>query len=110
MQQPLCHLYFLLVMEHVWSKYHDSQTSQLSALTRSVCNIQNELDATTAEEEQVLMNIELQAVIQMLIQCLATHLVPKGGHGKSDYHLILEDINKLVASIVIESTVSFVTP
>lgn len=95
MQQPLCHLYFLTVMEHVWSKHHNADTSQLNALTRSIFHIQKEIKATLAEEEVVVIHIELQAVIQMLIQHLAEHLNPEGIHGISDYQLVMENLNEL---------------
>lgn len=95
MQQPLCHLYFLIVMEHLWSKHHDSLTSKLSALVRTANNVEQELKAATMEEEVVLMWVELQAVIQTLIQHLAVHLDPKGIHGISDYQVVLKDLNKL---------------
>ncbi len=90
MQQPLCHLYFLVVMEHLWSKHH----SKVSDLTRNISYIQEELKSTTAKKEMVLIQVELQAVIQMLIQHLAVHLDPKGSYGISDYQAILEDLNK----------------
>ena len=95
MQQPLCHLYFLTVMEHLWSKHHNADTSQLNTLTRSIYNIKKEIETTTTEEEMVLVYIELQAVIQMMIQHLAIHLDPQISHGISDYRLVLENLNEL---------------
>lgn len=67
----------------------------MAALVRIACDIQQKLIVTT-NENAVLMHVELQAVIQMLLQHLATHLNPKGSHGISDYQLVLEDLNKLV--------------
>lgn len=94
MQQPLCHLYFLVVMEHLWSKYQSADTSMLIDLSRKVCQTQNIVDTTAEDDNMVLELIEHQAVLQMLIYILAIHLNPDTGHGVSDFQNFLDDINK----------------
>ena len=92
MQQPLCHLYFLTVMEHLWSEHHQSISSELSSLAEFAVSIQKTLE-TAADEEAVLLWIELQAVIQVLIQHLAWHFDPEFADRLSAVSEILEDIN-----------------
>ena len=94
MQQPLCHLYFLTVMEHLWSEHHyNPHTSKLSTLVRSAVNVQKALE-TAQGGEAVLLWVELQAVVQVLIQELALHLNPSQAHKLGDVQLIVEDLNK----------------
>jgi len=95
MQQPLCHLYFLTVLEHLWSEHHRTH-SKLSILVCSAKNIQKQLQDTAQEGETVLLQVELQAVVQLLIWQLALHLDPSQTQRLGDVQLILEDINKSV--------------
>ena len=92
MQQPLCHLYFFTVMEHLWSEHHQSISGDLSRLAQFAVSIQKTLE-TAADEEAVLLWIELQAVIQVLIQHLAWHFDPAHKERISAVSDILEDIN-----------------
>lgn len=92
MQQPLCHLYFLTVMERLSS---DSQCFTLSTLVRKATYIQNRLEAEEGGEA-VLLQLELQAVIQVLIQQLALHLHPSETDCLSDVVPVLDGINKSV--------------
>jgi hypothetical protein len=94
MQQPLCHLYFLTVMEHLSSAHHyNPHTSKLSVLLRSAVNIQKDLE-TAEGGEAVLLWVELQATVQVLIQELALHLNPAQSHKLGDIQLMMEDLNK----------------
>lgn len=83
MQQPLCHLYFLTVMEHLCS-----EENSLSSLVGVAIDVKKELE-TAVEGEAVLLSVELQAVIQALIQQLAKDFNP------SKIGSIMEELNKL---------------
>ena len=72
MQQPLAHLYFLTVLEHLQAQRH-----KLSGLVRIVNNITQHCTSPDTEEvERVLLWVELQAVVQVILQELAIHLNP----------------------------------
>ena len=90
MQQPLCHLYFLTVMEHL-SSAHDYNThgSKLSLLVRAAFSIQTQLE-TAEGGEALLLWVESQAVLQILIQQLALHLAT---YKLEDVQLVV-DVNK----------------
>lgn len=90
MQQPLCHLYFLTVMEHLCTEQH------IPILVQLPVDIQKKLEPGTVEEtEALLLWVEYQAVVQVLIQQLALHFIPSQTHKLSDVQLVVEDINKL---------------
>lgn len=91
MQQPLVHLYFLTVMEHLCSEH--PYTSRLATLVRSASNICKHLE-TAEKGEAILLWVELQAVVQVLIQQLAVHLDPTQPHKLGDVQLIIDDLNK----------------
>lgn len=70
MQQPLAHLYFITLLEHL-----QAQEYKLSDLVRVAKDITKQSTfAATEEVKRVVLWVELQAVIQVLIQNLATHL------------------------------------
>ena len=96
MQQPLSHLYFLTVMEHLLSRHHLKSSSKLDSLVRIGSSVYNQLE-TAQGGEAILLWVEFQAVIQVLIQQLAMHLDPSKPHRLGDAHLVLDDINKLVS-------------
>ena len=90
MQQPLAHLYFLTVLEHL-----QARDDMLSYLLR-VASIITQRCATLAsgEVESVVLWVELQAVVQLILQKLATHLTssePQTG----EVQTLAEDINRL---------------
>ena len=93
MQQPLCHLYFVTVMEHLWSKHCNVTHGRLSILVTVIRDKQKQLD-TAQGGEAVLLYIELQAVTQVLIQQLALHLDPSQMNRLGDVQPLLHDINQ----------------
>ena len=89
MQQPLAHLYFLTVLEHLQAEGH-----KLSALVRTANNISKLCTSpTVGDRESVLLWVELQAVVQMVLQQLATHLDPSEPHRMGEIQPLAEDIN-----------------
>ena len=93
MQQPLCHLYFLTVVEHLQSRRNRLEPSHLSGLVRTATSMQTHLE-TAETGEAVLLWVELQAVMQVLIQQLAEHLDPAQPHKVGDLQLVVDDINR----------------
>ena len=94
MQQPLCHLYFLTVMEHLSGQQsYNLHGSKLSLLVRSAVGVQKQLEVAEGGEA-LLLWVEFQAVVQVLIQQLALHLDPTVTHKLGDVQLIIDDINK----------------
>ena len=91
MQQPLAHLYFLTVLEHLMSESH-----KLSILLQKFKLIHRQATSqTTCDRDRVILWIELQAVIQVTAQQLALHLDPS----KLESHevlSVLNDINKIM--------------
>ena len=81
MQQPLCHLYFLTVLDHLLGKQRSKNSlqhlhSHLAGVIRMANSIKTSLE-TAVGGEAVLLQVELQAVTQVLIQQVALHLSPK---------------------------------
>ena len=95
MQQPLCHLYFLTVLEHLMASesYLHHQQSHMAGLVRMVASIHNSLD-TVMGGEAVLLWVELQAVTQVLLQQLALHLDPNETQKLGDVLQIADDVNQ----------------
>ena len=89
MQQPLAHLYFLTLLEHLQAQAH-----KLSGLVRIANTITKECaSATTDEVEKVVLWIELQAVVQVILQKLAVHLDPSKPRMEEVYPVV-DDINR----------------
>ena len=89
MQQPLAHLYFLTVLEHLQAEGH-----KLSSLVHTANTINQQCASpTTGEVENVLLWVELQAVVQVVLQELATHLDPSETHCMGEIQP-LADINR----------------
>ena len=89
MQQPLAHLYFLTLLEHLQAK-----ECKLSGLVRTANAIlQQCASATTKEVESVVLWIELQAVVQVILQKLAVHLNPSKPR-MEEVHPVADDINR----------------
>ena len=72
MQQPLAHLYFLTLLEHLQAK-----TYKLSGLVSFANKIIERCNSPAiGEVEAVVLWVELQAVVQVIIHRLATNLNP----------------------------------
>lgn len=93
MEQPLCHLYFLTVMEHLWSKHLQLNNNKVSALVRLADFILSQL-ANVRDGETVLLRIELQALVQVLIHHLANHLDPEQTQKLGDFQIIIDELNR----------------
>ena len=79
MQQPLAHLYFLTLLEHLQAK--KKKLSGLVSLAKMI-SVQCESHATK-EVEAVVLWVELQAVVQVIIHGLATCLNPSRPHTRA---------------------------
>ena len=89
MQQPLAHLYFLTLLEHLQAQAH--KLSGLICIANTI--LQQCASATTKEVESVVLWIELQAVVQVILQTLAVHLNPSEPH-MEEVHPVVDDINR----------------
>ena len=90
MQQPLAHLYFLTLLEHLQTQGH-----KLSALVRYANAITKQCASHATEEvESVLLWVELQAVVQVILQELAIYVDPSKLR-MEEVHLLKDDINRL---------------
>ena len=89
MQQPLAHLYFLTCLEHLQAEKYE-----LTGLVRIANPITKQCASNTTEEvEAVVLWVEFQAIVQVILQELATHLDPtKFQMGWIE--LLVQDINK----------------
>ena len=88
MQQPLAHLYFFTVLEHLQAQNHE-----LSGLVRNASLITEQCASSdTGKAQATVLWVELQAVVQVILQELATHLDPEGDSG--DIYLLTESINR----------------
>ena len=89
MQQPLAHLYFLTLLEHLQAKKY-----MLSGLICIANEITQQLTSSARKvEEVVVLWIELQAVLQVVLQKLATHLDPFEPH-MGEIQPLAENINR----------------
>ncbi len=98
MQQPLCHLYFLTVMEHLLAKQNSEaflhqQHSHLAGLVRMAATIHTSLE-TAVGGEAVLLWVELQAVTQVLMQQLTHYMDPSQKQKLVEIHQISDDVNR----------------
>ena len=89
MQQPLAHLYFLILLEHL-----QAQQYKLSSLVRIANFITEQCNSPDVREvESVILWVELQAVVQVILQELAVHLTPSKPH-MGEVLLLMPDINR----------------
>ena len=86
MQQPLAHLYFLTLLEHLQAQRH-----KLSVLVRTANIITQQCASPTTES--VVLWIELQAVVQVILQKLAVHFNPSKPR-MEEIHPVVDDINR----------------
>lgn len=90
MQQPLAHLYFLTVLEHLMSKQW-----LLSGLVRSANSIGELCDSSeVCDRDKVLLWIELQAVVQVIAQNVPHHLDPSKQDSIVQFNPLREDVNR----------------
>lgn len=94
MQQSLCHLYFLTVMDHLWSKNYNAPT-----IVKFGSEIQEQL-RTAEKGKAAVLWVEVEAVIQVLIKQLTLHFDPTQPHKIGDIYLLIDDINKLELVII----------
>ncbi len=91
MQQPLAHLYFLTVLEHLMNKPY-----RLSGFVRMATSIKKSINTLgICDASKAVLYIELQAVTQVIAQQLALHLYPSERSDVIQY-IIIEDLNKLM--------------
>ena len=89
MQQPLAHLYFLTLLEHLQACGH-----KLSGLVRIANSITQQCASpATGELEAIVLRVEFQAVLQVILQELATHLDPTELR-MGEIQLLKDDINR----------------
>ena len=88
MQQPLAHLYFLTLLEHLQAKEHKLSLVRIANSITQYCT-----SPATGETERVLLWVELQAVVQVILQELATHLNTNELH-MGEAAPLTEDINR----------------
>ena len=88
MQQPLAHLYFLTLLEHLQAQEHKLSLVRIANSITQDCT-----SPATEEVERVLLWVELQALVQVILQELATHLNPNELH-MGEAVPLAEDINR----------------
>ena len=94
MQQPLAHLYFLTVLEHLLSEERQLENMVLTAnQVLKQCKSQVE-----PPHSQVLLHIELQAVVQVIAKSLALHLDPSDQAQLGEVLPLFHNINQLLDS------------
>ena len=86
MQQPLAHLYFLTLLEHLQAQGH-----KLSGLVRTANSILQQ--CASERVERMVLWVELQAVVQVILQNLAVHLNPSKPR-MEEVHPLADDINR----------------
>jgi hypothetical protein len=97
MEQPLCHLYFLTILEHLWSKHLTTDSNRgsnrVSNFTRLADFILKQLENSRGGEA-ILLRVELQAVVQALIHHLANCLDPEQTQRLGDFQNIIKELNE----------------
>ena len=100
MQQPLAHLYFLTVLEHVLAE--GKSLANMAKAARQFCDLANSGASDPAQAaQQAVLQIELQAVLQVVAKLLAKLL-----GAESDERALfgelkdsIEDINRLFGDV-----------
>ena len=96
MQQPLAHLYFMTVLEHLVAREWE-----LSWLVMSASSIRTLCDSSdTIDSYKVLLWIELQAVVQVIAQNVPYHLLPSQREDIVELAPLKDDINQYVSRYV----------
>ncbi len=92
MQQPLAHLYFYTVLEHLMSRPY-----KLSGLVRMALNISTLCTSQpTSPTLKAVLYIELQAVTQVIAQQLAVNLDPSEPEKIGEVVNIVKSLNLLL--------------
>ena len=92
LQQPLCHLYFLTVFEHLQSRCLQ-QDYDLPSLVNTARSIEEKL-STSESWEAALLQLELQATKQVLIQHFVKYLDPNTPQMLGDIQQIKPQIER----------------
>ena len=96
MQQPLAHLYFLTVLEHLMT-----QQWLLSGFVRLANSISEMCSSPeVCDRDKVLLWIELQAVVQVIAQNVPHHLDPSKQDNIVQFNPLREDINRYAISYI----------
>ena len=89
MQQPLAHLYFVTLLEHLQAHKH-----KLSTLVLYGNSITKQCTSPAVEEvKKIILWVEHQAVIQVILQELANHINPSKIR-MGEIYLLMDDINR----------------
>eukprot|EP00731_Ephydatia_muelleri_P021734 Em0014g325a len=92
MQQPLAHLYFLTLMEHLVDKEQD-----LPALLCMRVAIKKQLhSSSTKTNEKILLYIELQAVVQVIVKQVAIDLISSDPLKTKQLSRMIEEVNSIL--------------
>ncbi len=94
MEQPLAHLYFLTVLEHLISKSY--KLSDLVRMATSISTLCTSKPTCTNDAFKAVLYIELQAVTQLIAQQLALHLDLTKVGKFSDVQNVIKELNKLM--------------
>ena len=94
MQQPLAHLYFLTVLEHLLGEEHP--LANMVRAANSVAQLCKSELLVHDQPAQVLLHIELQAVVQLVGKMLAVHLDPSDEAQLGKVQPLIKDINLLL--------------
>ena len=93
MQQPLAHLYFLTVLEHLSVEEQNLANNSMVRAAKLISQ-QCKLGISPAHF-QILLHIELQAVIQVLAKLLALHLDSSEQSQMVEIQPLINEINEL---------------
>ena len=91
MQQPLCHLYFLTVLDN-----YLLCNSNVDTLLVLATKVQDKALSSPGDEKAILFEVEFQAIIQILIQRLAFHFNPTQSQMLDDVLISTNKINRSV--------------
>ena len=90
MQQPLAHLYFITVLEHLVSRKWEINWFVMSASSiRELCN-----SPDIEESDKIMLWIELQAVVQVIAQNVPYHLQPSQRDNIVQFAPLKDDVNR----------------
>lgn len=88
MHQPLAHLYFMTVLEHLMSEPPTEVVRIADYITEQLHKLE------TCDGEKILLWIELQAVIQLIAQQLHHYLNPYNTSKVIDFRLLKQSVNR----------------
>ena len=91
MQQPLCHLYFLTVLDNYLLR-----NSNVDTLLVFATKVQEKALSSPGDAKAILLAVEIQAIIQILIQRLALHFNPTQSQKLDNVLTSTDKINRSV--------------